>query len=188
MGERMNHIAEIYAMKNRGKYDDLPPMPFLFAKSASNAPTLTAFTGNIYQYTFDATNDEVFGSTEITHQYKEGTDLSAHVHWATNGSELTAKAVKWEIEYTICSPNNAFGAAVVISKEATIPANTPNRSHIVTEIGVISGTGIKIGCYILWRARRIAASGTAPAADPFGLAFGVHMEMDTFGSKTIYAK
>jgi hypothetical protein len=166
----------------------------LISRVGANAPTLTAFKNNVSQYTFDATNDEVFGASEVTHRYKEGSDIEAHIHWATNGLEGADKYVKWELEYTIANADgaapftSAFGTTVVLSKETVIPANTPDRSHIITDLGNISGTGIKIGTYICWRLRRIAASSTAPAADPFGLAVGFHVQMDTVGSRQKYIK
>lgn len=175
-------------------WDDLPPVPLITSKVGANSPTPTTFVGNIQQYTFDATNDEVFGATEITHQYKEGTDIEVHVHWATNGLEVGSAAVKWELEYTTADGDGsapfayAFAGSTVISAETTIPANTPDRSHIITTLGTITGVAAKIGAYICWRFRRIASTGTAPAADPFGLAIGFHVEQDTLGSRQTYVK
>ena len=81
-----------------GNYDDLPPVPITSARLGATAPTLTTFIGNIEQYTFDNTNDYVIGATELTHSYKEGTDISAHLHWATNGLDITDRTVKWRLE------------------------------------------------------------------------------------------
>ena len=36
-------------------YDDLPPVPVIGARLGATAPTLRTFTGDIEQYTFDAT-------------------------------------------------------------------------------------------------------------------------------------
>lgn len=38
-------------------------------------------------------------------------------------------------------------------------------------------------CFQLFKLSRIAAAGDAPAANPFCLAVGFHVEMDTIGSK-----
>lgn len=177
------------AIPNYGKnYDDLPPVPILAAKLGATAPTLTTFVGNIQQYTFDATNDYVLGSTEITHKYKEGTDISPHIHWATNGVDVTDRAVKWQLEYSIANANDPFASAVTISAEDTIPANSDDRDHLIIGLGTISGTGIKLGTYIVWRLSRIAAAGTAPTSDPFGLAVGFHVEQSSLGSRQVFAK
>jgi len=168
------------------KYDDLPPVPLLTAKEGTSAPTLATFQGNLKQYTF-AVDNELFGASEITHGYKEGTDLSVHVHWANNGLELTDAFVKWELEYSIADKDEVF-AGTTIAFEDTILANTADKTHFTTEIGVIAGIDLKIGAIICWRLRRITSTGTAPAADPFGLILGVHVLNDTIGSETMDEK
>lgn len=157
-------------------FDDLPPVPFLLARTGTNVPTLTTFSGNIKQYTF-AVNDEIFGTSEVTHLYKEGTNLMPHIHWATNGTNTTNRYVKWELEYSWANRNSptAFTSPTVISIEALIPANTTALTHYSSQLLEIDGTNIKIGAYLCWRVRRITSTGTAPTNNPFGLAFGIHV-------------
>ncbi len=172
-------------------WGDLPPMPITAAKLGSTAPTLATFVTDIEQYTFDNTNDFVIGATEITHKYKEGTNILPHIHWATNGSEGTAKGVQWQLKYTIGDFNEAFSAQTTTVVDATIPSSTPDRTHFLTSFDTaITGTNIKIGAYICWRLERIgtAHGNGEPVADPFGLAVGFHVEMDTVGSRTVGAK
>ena len=179
-------------------YDDLPPNPIIGAKLGATAPTLRTFIGDIEQFTFDASNDYVIGATEITHKYKEGTDLSAHVHWATNGQDIDERTVKWQLSYSIANsvytvpPERQFGAVfdtqVVISEEIAVPATILDRTHVISTIGTIPGTILKIGAYVVWRFERIASSGTEPTSDPFALAVGFHSAIDTVGSRTIFIK
>lgn len=174
-------------VKNTITYDDLPPTPLLVSRVAANAPTLTPFLGNVQQYTFLA-GDEAHSATEITHDYHEGTDIKPHVHWATNGTDVTDRYVKWEIEYTLSNGNEAFGAPIVITTETLIPANTPAKTYFITGFSAIDGTNLKIGAYILWRFRRIASTGLSPSTNPFGLAVGFHMQKDAYGSRYTYSK
>lgn len=177
------------AIPNYGfNYDDLPPVPVVAARLGSSAPTLRTFVGNIQQYTFDATNDFIIGATEITHGYEEASDILAHIHWATRGTDGTDRAVKWQLEYTISDIDSDFDSSVLISAEEVIPADTDDRTHFVTDIGTITGTGIAIGTYICWRFNRIAADGTAPSNDPFGLAVGFHVKQNSLGSRQVYIK
>jgi len=173
-------------------WNDLPPIPLLSQRSAAvNNPSLATFVGNIQQLTF-AVNDYVYGNYELLHEYAEGTDLEPHVHFATNSVDGTDRAVKWELEYSISNADvtppftQAFPVSTVISSEVVIPANTPTRSHVLaTELPSISGTGLLIGAYIVWRLRRIASVGTAPSANPFGLTLGFHILQNTQGSDEI---
>lgn len=172
-------------------WDDLPPMPIIAARLGGTAPTLATFVTDIEAYTFDATNDYVIGATELTHKWKEGTTIYPHIHWATNGLEGAAKGVKWQLKYTIGDGAEAFGAQQTLTVDVTIDANTPDRTHYISEFApTITGTNYRIGCYICWRLDRIATThvGGAPAANPFALAIGFHIEQDTSGSNTRSAK
>lgn len=176
-------------------WDDLAPIPLLSQRQGgANNPSLTAFQGNIQLLTF-AVNDYVYINAEITHAYKEGTNITIHVHWILNGTEGVDKAVKWELEYSISNAkfftapfNLTFPANTTVSVETTIPAGSSDKCHIVTSLGTISGTGITIGAYIVGRFRRIASAGTAPAANPFAVNLGFHIEQDTQGSREIATK
>ena len=170
------------------KYDDLAPIMLIVSRVGANAPTLAQFKDGVYQYTFDATNDVVYGATEVTHSYKEGTDIEVHVHWATNGLEATEKFVKWSVEYAIANGNEVFGTTKTLTKEISIPAGTADRTHFIHTIGIISGADVKIGTYILIAFKRIASTGTAPTADPFGIAVGFHTAHDSMGSASLYTK
>ena len=184
------------SIPNYGKnWDDLPPVPVIVGRPGiGNNPSLATFQGNIQQYIF-AVNDYIYGAQEFTHSYKEGTDISAHVHWATNGTDVNDRTVKWELEYSISNAvanggpfTELFPTPTVISSEITIPASTGDRAHILLSLGTITGTGILIGSYITYRFRRIASSGTEPSSDPFGLAVGFHVEQNTLGSRQIGTK
>jgi len=169
-------------------FDELPPIPIILARLGSTAPTLATFVGNVEQYTFDSTNDYIIGATEVVHWYREGTNISPHIHWATNGLEEADKYVKWQMEYTIANMDSvdgvgdAFGATTPISVELKIPANTADRTHMFTDLTDIVGTAIKIGNIIVFKLNRIAAVGAAPAADPFCLSVGFHAQKDAIGS------
>ena len=178
-----NEVTQRYELQLR--WDDLPPTPITSARLGATAPTLATFIGSIQQYTFDPTNDYVIGSTEITHGWAEGTIIDPHIHWATNGLEATAKGVQWQLKWSIGNPNGTFGAEQTSVIDVTIPANTPDRTHLISDFSPeINGAGYVIGTYIVWRLARIATAHAngAPAADPFGIAVGFHAQLNTFGS------
>lgn len=162
---------------------------------AANAPTWNALVGNLYAYQF-AVNDYIYmEAQEFLHDWKEGTDVQVHIHWATGGlNDATVRGVKWEVEYSVCNPvEGAFGATAytgttTASQEFSIPAAQPDRTHRVGTIATISGANLRIGAQIVMRLRRIAAAATAPAANPFGISFGLHYESDTPGSRSVFTK
>lgn len=169
------------------RFDDLPPALLTAGRiGGAGVPSLAAITGNVNALTF-ADGDYVYSSTEFTHNFQEGTPITIHVHWATNGLEETAKYVKFEVEYCTASGNGgAFSSATAPSQELTIPANTPDRTYYISTIGTI--TGLVVGSYIAFRFKRITATGDAPVANPFVIAVGFHCAMDTLGSSTLVNK
>lgn len=177
-------------------WDDLPPFQFVSLKptGAGAEPALTAFTGNIELNTFAINDVYQPCTTEVTHKYKEGSDISVHLHWATQSSDGTDRTVRWEFEYTISNGSGSFASAfptslTLTSADITIPASTPVRSHQISSIGTIPGAALTIGAYIVGRFKRVAASaGTAPSLAPYCIALGFHVQEDTMGSRQLYTK
>lgn len=153
-----------------------------------NHPEWTTFVGNLSEYTFAIGDYIDLGSQELPHSYKDGTDLEIHLHYATNGVNITDRVVGWEVEYSLANRNQAFPTPVVVSADSTITANTADRTQKYVSIGIISGASLAFGAQLKMRLRRIATTGTAPTANPFALQIGVHYVTDTIGSRTISDK
>lgn len=171
-------------------WDDLPPVPVVGARLGATAPTLRTFTGDIEQYTFDATNDYIIGATELIHSYQQGSDVEAHVHWTPNGTDGTDRYVRFQMKYSLLVPMQAATAqATITTGDILIPAGTASLTEFVNSFTtLIPGTNLVIGAYIVFRFERIAAVGTAPSNEPFVIAVGFHARMDSTGSAERYIK
>lgn len=161
---------------------------------AANAPTWAATGSGHYAYRF-AVNDYLdLGCEELLHDWKEGSNIEIHVHWETNGAnDATVRYVKWEISYSIANTQSAGGTTAfpvwtVVSAESTIAASEPDATFKYTSVLTITPTGFKIGAGVKLRLRRITASSTAPANDPFAQQVGIHYEKDTLGSRSQTSK
>lgn len=177
--------------RSANAWDDLPPVPVIGARLGASAPTLATFVSDIQQFTFDATNDFIIGASEIVHGYEQGTDIEAHVHWATNGSEVGDTTVRFQMKYSVLHIGSAASAQATLNTgDLTIAGGTADRTLYVNAFtSLITGTSITIGDYIVFRFERIAAvAGDAPAADPFVIAVGFHARHDSTGSQTRYIK
>lgn len=168
-------------------YDDLPPASLLAAKPASSQPTLTTLVGGIKQYTFDV-NNEVFGTSELIHTYKEYEDIDVHLHWVTQGVDEDETSAQYEIEVSVSNVSGQLSASETLPQSLVIPAETPDRTYQVTDFGWIDGSLLTIGAYITFAFRRVANTGTPPTLDPFCLAVGFHAPHDTPGSRARYVK
>lgn len=171
-------------------YDNLPPVPVIGARLGATAPTLRTFTGDIKQYTFDATNDYIIGSVELTHTYQQGTSIEAHVHWTTNGVDVSDRYVRFQMKYSLLRVGLAATAQQTINTgDILIPAGTASLTGYVNSFTtLLPGTGVTIGAYIVFRFERIAAVGTAPSNEPFVIAVGFHVQQDSTGSLSRYVK
>lgn len=168
-------------------YNDLL-FPLIPKATGAGNPSLATLVGNLQAYAF-AVNDAIqCESSELLHFWKEGTQISFHVHWATGGTDAAETGVKWEIEYAWSDINGVFSSSTTISAEETIAANTTAKTHLLTAVGTYTPSGGKIGSQLAMRLKRITAAGTAPAANPLALQVGVHVQMDTLGSRQIATK
>lgn len=152
---------------------------------------LAPFVGNILQYQL-AINDVVdMEPIEFPHNWMPGSEIEFHIHWATGAlNDATVRGVKWEVEYAYASAfGGIFSSTTVISTEAVIAAAEADRKLQYTTVSsFIPEENISIGTQLVLRVRRIAATGVAPTADPFGLTFGVHYLVDGFGSRSRFIK
>ncbi len=160
---------------------------------AANAPTWSGFISNLNAYTYGVNDFQEFTS-EIAHSYKEGSTILFHVHGATNGQEGSDKTIKFEIEYELIDNQTSgalgdvYAGTTTINAEITIPSGTTDKTSWVIDVGTDATGNFLQGAGIKGRVRRIASSGAEPAADPFVVQVGVHIEQDTVGSRTELTK
>ncbi len=150
-------------------------------------PDKITLIGNIDAYGFNGVNttEEMSGSFEVIHDYKEGTDLRPHIHWAP--SNANAGSVKWQMEITVATVGQAYTSVSTIS--ATQASNGVDREHQAVEFDIIDGSTFTIGTVIHFRLFRDPTDG----ADTYGsdailLSLGVHYEIDGDGSRNIFTK
>jgi len=167
-------------------WDDMDVFVLSAAKNIwqTGAPPLIA-DGRGFSFPRFGIGDSLEGNIEHTHKFKEGDTAHFHFHWVTNGREVGATFVNWSIHYLVVNTGDTITYTGTITKQDTIAANTPSLSHKYTEIGEVPTALVKVGAYKIIIIKRIAASpATNPAANPFGLAVGIHKKIDMIGSKS----
>jgi hypothetical protein len=133
--------------------------------------------------------NEINSSFEIMHDYKEGSNLSVHIHWC--GENGTAGNVRWYVDYSIMPVGAEAPALTTIDAIVANPGIGANSRaiHTISNIGTISGVGLTIGRIIMFTIRRNPAdtsdtyTGRAILLQP-----GVHYQIDTLGSRQITSK
>jgi len=157
-------------------------------------PAWVIFRNPISAYTFDIADSIDLAAQEISHKYKEGTTLYFHVHWATNGVDVVDTAVNFQIYYSIANATYDLSAATtyqfpaaaaLTTGDITIPANLATHTNAWSGAGAVSGVNLLMGGTVTVWFSRIAVVGALPdpTADPFVNMVGLHIEMDTIGSR-----
>jgi len=145
-------------------------------------------SGNIQGVGFAGTGttvEQLFGATELLHDWKEGSNIELHLHWMPTTSDTGN--VKWQVEYSWANALGTFGAPTSISK--VVPAEGTAWKHYLDDFTDIVGTGMKIGSYFVFRLFRDPADAQDTyEADAALLAIGIHYETDTLGSRTEHVK
>jgi len=163
--------------------------------SATNAPTWSAFGPYLSEYSF-ATDDFIdLAAEEFVHEWKEGSPVELHIHWATGSTDYIAgDRVQWKVCYSWCNmtttaPHNSFTNFVNVYVEHVFSTTVTARSHIYSSFGSFTPTGGLIGAQIKVRLYRIAkTAGTNPSSNPYPLQIGMHYQKDTLGSRTTTGK
>ena len=159
--------------------------------TGAGRPTRTAIVGGVFGYTWAVGNSlDVDGDVEQDHMFEENnvTEGKLHIHVITNGTNAAARYLKFQFEYTHVNVGETIiSSSLITSPELLIPGGTPARTHLVFDLGTFPTK--LIGSDINGALTRIAAVGTAPAADPWVSGFHIHARVDTpFGSRNTTSK
>jgi len=157
---------------------------------AASLPDEVTFTDEngadtgIYTYGF-AVGEKVSGVIEIPHSYKEGSDLSFHVHWQGDAAPTGTDKVKWQLTYVVQANGATLDAATTITIETDI--DTQYKLYTST-FAAITGTNFGMGDQVHFTLERIAASADEYGGDAKIKTVGFHFEKDTVGSRQITTK
>ena len=150
----------------------------------------------VFLYWFDKTTEQsAHFLAQLPHKYKQGSDITCHVHWtpaATAGGAGTD--VCWGLEYTWSNIDEMFGNTTIIYGDEQLngPGETITADkHYKTVLGTITGTGKEISSMLDCRIFRDATGngGTDDYDDDAGLLeIDFHYEKDAPGSQQEYVK
>lgn len=152
----------------------------------ANAPTWSSVNGTLQAYAFDdSTMNEMWLTSHIRHNIKQGTVIFPHIHW-TPGNSTNTGVVVWGFEYGLSKGHGqqAFSTPTMITVNAT-STGTPHMHYIheVATADAIPATNIEPDTLIMFRICRLAADGDDNfVGDAFGLEFDLHYQMERSGS------
>ena len=125
------------------------------------------------------------GELEMQHDYKEGSDITFHVHFEGIAAPTGTDKVQFQLTYTVGHIDTTLAPVTVIPVE--IDFDTQYEFKLVS-FAPISGTGIHIEDQFLFTFQRIAASADEYGGEALIATVGIHYEVDTVGSRQILVK
>ncbi len=184
-------------------WTDLVVNPATARNSGGTTPDWSLFVSpNIFTWTFaNSASNEINFTVQMPHNYKEGTDIFPHVHWASSTAAGSTR-VKWVLDYqwvnfgdnfAASSSLTAYGHELAENNAVSLAAYqstiTPMNTNGVVRTG-ISGAGKKVSSIL---ACRLYRDGNNVTEDTFTgsaalLSIDFHYMIDSFGSDGQYTK
>jgi len=171
-------------------WDDVNVGAMLLTLPAANQPDVDTFVDEagddtgIETYAF-AVGEEIHGSFELEHRYKEGSNITFHIHWQGKAAPTGTDYVNWQLTYTLARDDTTLDAVTTITKEIAFDTQ---YEFMRTDFDEITGTNFKIEDQFLFTLERVASAGDAYAGDALVATVGIHFEIDTVGSRQITTK
>ena len=158
--------------------------------SQANFPDWDTFTTNTSEYKF-AVNDYIdLAANELSHWWKQGTDVYPHLHITTDGANTSGSSqyVKFKVYFAYADASEVW-TETDFDIEKEIPTGTADMTHLLANGVALALTNNLIGTQVKIRVKRIAATtGTEYPNHIFITQVGLHAEKDTMGSRQIGVK
>lgn len=156
----------------------------------AQAPSWTAYKGTQVLAFSDQTvvgNEErVYFSIQLSHAYKEGSNIDSHLHWV--GEDNTVGNVAWQLSYSWANMLDAFPTETLLT---SVDANSTTLDyHNMAHFSNVVGTGKMISSMLLCELRRNSSNvlDTFAGKDAYLLEIDIHFQMNTLGSQQEHTK
>lgn len=157
------------------------------SRGASAPDLINLSATSIQTLGFDGVNtlEQVSTVLELNHNWAEGTIIKPHIHWYPTTS--AAGSVKWQMEYVIVASDGVVPASTTISVIQS--AGGVAWTERFASFPDIDASGYLIGSQMHIRIFRDPADGDDDyGADAALATFGLHVLLDTLGSREVASK
>ncbi len=132
-----------------------------------------------------AVGEALSGQIEMQHDYKEGSNITFHIHWQGIVAPTGTEKVQFRLTYTVGVEEATLDPVTIIPIEEDYDVQYEFKR---TNFAAIAGTNINIEDQFIFTLERIAASADEYGGEALIATVGIHYEQDTVGSRTIDAK
>ncbi len=180
------------------QYDDIRIATTSTTRGGSNDPDFTRSFRNgssqgVFTWYFSpTTEEELYFTVQLPHNWEQGTDIYPHVHWFVKSNGGVGQDVCWGLEYTWANVGDSFSTTNIIYGDVNhLGEDLISDIHYITELGTLSGVGKQFSSMIICRIFR-DATGTGGIddynADAGLLEIDFHYKIDSLGSDEEYVK
>lgn len=161
--------------------------PIIMRSTGSSVPVAEVIIGNITAPRWSIGDNNICEGQLTDNSWKEESDIYWNCYIITGSTDPDDRYVSFEIEFTRANINGQLDVLTTLrSEDLLIPANTPDRTHMVINFGSTDMTGFLVGTQIYAKLTRVSPlTGSDPSGDPFCSMLRMHMECDNLGLKTI---
>lgn len=193
-GIKIEKGGELHLEGTATVWDDLRVTPGGFDRPGVSDPDLVAYNVNgggvsTYLYEF-AKNDIASFTVQLPHNYAEGQDLKAHVHWTpgARGNEENGATVGWKIDYSWANIEGNF--PTMSTADVSDACDGTDHKHQMTPEVTITGTGKSSSSMLLCNIKRTATgtddtwASTTSGQLPMILEIDFHYPISSLGSRS----
>ena len=158
------------------------------ARSGGTAPALSKVADNaagtstgVYANLFSDATKEVHIIVQVPHKWAHGTNIKPHVHWFPTTEISNGETVVFNLEYLWTNVGDVLPTDTTEDQVTyTSSGATPAKTHKMTNLTAIAGTGMGVSSILLCRVGGDATS--TFAGDIFIIGIDFHIQIDGLGS------
>lgn len=162
--------------------------PIIVRITGAGIPTLGTLRAPIQAPQWAVNDTAQIEGQEMIHGWVEGSTGKWHLHLTPGGTDTTDRFVKFQLDWCYAPPNEGLSPTTTAEMEMRIPANTPDRTHLIVPLADAEMPSAKIATHVWARLTRVAAAGAAPTANPFVTMLQMHVQVDGTGSRLLTTK
>lgn len=151
-------------------------------KPGATSPTWASYRDGIYAWSFGAaSDDEIFITFHIKHDYADGTKVYPHFHFSPPGGSTATGVVRIGFEYTVQKGHQqgAFPATTTVYVDHSIDSADPYGHRIAEVSDAQAFSAFEADSLILMRVFRNGSHANDTFGDPiFGLTADIHFQTD----------
>lgn len=149
-------------------------------------PTYALYGGTVFrQFSFSATTEqEVFMTFHVPHDYVPGTAIYFHAHWSNAAATPNTGDVVWGFDYSFAKGFNQEAFPAVTSITVTQASPATRYRHMIAETTAITIPTLEVDGLILVRGYRKAADAADTCTDAVFLhTMDIHYQSSNLATK-----